>query len=139
MRAAVAEEVLAADIPAQEHPHYTTRCDQRTTAGLSGWARLLVRRGRGDLCRYHWVSSRWRGAFGGFLEVEPVSRPSAEEDRIRLEYRRLILLGKLRLPLEEARKLVGPDCAYHLYFTRHDRTAAASRRRGSGRRKRRRT
>lgn len=35
-------------------------------------------------------------------------------------YRRLVLLGKLDLPLAEARKLVGPDCAYHLYF-RHAR------------------
>lgn len=31
-------------------------------------------------------------------------------------YRRLVLLGKLRLPLAEARRLLGPDCAYHLYF-----------------------
>jgi hypothetical protein len=31
-------------------------------------------------------------------------------------YRRLILLGKASLPLEEARRIVGPDCAYHLYF-----------------------
>ena len=31
-------------------------------------------------------------------------------------YKRLILLGKTALPLEEARRLVGPDCAYHLYF-----------------------
>lgn len=45
-----------------------------------------------------------------------VSRASAEERRILDRYRRLILLGKARLPLEEARRLVGPDCAYHLYF-----------------------
>jgi len=31
-------------------------------------------------------------------------------------YKRLILLGKVSLPLEEARRIVGPDCAYHLYF-----------------------
>ena len=31
-------------------------------------------------------------------------------------YKRLILLGKTALPLDEARRLVGPDCAYHLYF-----------------------
>jgi hypothetical protein len=31
-------------------------------------------------------------------------------------YKRLILLGKISLPLEEARRIVGPDCAYHLYF-----------------------
>lgn len=33
-------------------------------------------------------------------------------------YKRLVLLGKVRLPLADARRLVGPDCAYHLYFTR---------------------
>jgi len=31
-------------------------------------------------------------------------------------YKRLILMGKVSLPLEEARRIVGPDCAYHLYF-----------------------
>ncbi|HVQ30872.1 MAG TPA: hypothetical protein VMV21_14880 [Vicinamibacteria bacterium] len=41
---------------------------------------------------------------------------SAEATRILSLYRRLILLGKVRLPFAEARKLVGPDCAYHLYF-----------------------
>jgi hypothetical protein len=46
----------------------------------------------------------------------------AEARRILDRYRRLVLLGKARLPLEEARRLVGPDCAYHLYF-RHGRSA----------------
>ena len=41
---------------------------------------------------------------------------SAEATRILSLYRRLILLGNVRLPFAEARKLVGPDCAYHLYF-----------------------
>jgi hypothetical protein len=36
--------------------------------------------------------------------------------RILSHYRRLVLLGKARLPLDEACRLVGPDCAYHLYF-----------------------
>jgi hypothetical protein len=35
-------------------------------------------------------------------------------------YRKLVLLGKARLPLAEARRLVGPDCAYHLYFRHAD-------------------
>jgi hypothetical protein len=39
----------------------------------------------------------------------------SEEIRIRYLYRSLILKGKLRLPLESAKKLIGPDCAYHLY------------------------
>ena len=57
---------------------------------------------------------------------------SLEAQRIRNRYRRLVLLGKARLPLEMARRLVGPDCAFHLYF-RHaagpQRPARARRRR----------
>ena len=30
-------------------------------------------------------------------------------------YRRLIMRGKVSLPRKAAVKLVGPDCAYHLY------------------------
>ena len=40
---------------------------------------------------------------------------SGEEIRLRYQYRNLILSGKVRLSLEAARRLVGPDCAYHLY------------------------
>jgi hypothetical protein len=39
-----------------------------------------------------------------------------EARRILARYRKLVLLGKARLPLAEARRLVGPDCAFHLYF-----------------------
>ena len=39
--------------------------------------------------------------------------------RILSRYRRMVLLGRAKLPLEAARRLIGPDCAYHLYF-RHD-------------------
>ncbi len=39
----------------------------------------------------------------------------AEEIRIRYLYRDLVLRKKLRLPFEGAVKMVGPDCAYHLY------------------------
>jgi hypothetical protein len=46
-----------------------------------------------------------------------VSRRDERDSRRTLEhYKRLILLGKVSLPLEEARRIVGPDCAYHLYF-----------------------
>ena len=45
-----------------------------------------------------------------------MTRADAEAARILSLYRRLVLLGKVRLPFAEARKLVGPDCAYHLYF-----------------------
>jgi len=41
--------------------------------------------------------------------------PKAEQIRIRYLYRSMVLKGKLRLPLDAARKIVGPDCAYHLY------------------------
>ena len=44
-----------------------------------------------------------------------MASPRAEEVRLRYLYRSLILRGRLRLPLEAARPLVGPDCAYHLY------------------------
>ncbi len=35
--------------------------------------------------------------------------------RLKHKYRRLILSGKLKLPHGDAVKLLGPDCAYHLY------------------------
>ena len=54
-----------------------------------------------------------------------------EARRILARYRRLILLGSTRLSLEEARRILGPDCAYHLYF----RTAAPPTRRRTPRRK----
>ena len=40
----------------------------------------------------------------------------ADVQRILGRYKRLVLLGKARLPLAEARRLVGPDTAFHLYF-----------------------
>ena len=47
----------------------------------------------------------------------PVARPEdADVQRILSQYKRLVLLGKARLPLAEARRLVGPDTAFHLYF-----------------------
>ena len=52
-----------------------------------------------------------------------------EARRLLARYRRLILLGSTRLPLEAARRILGPDCAYHLYFrtaTRRRRTPARS-------------
>jgi hypothetical protein len=35
--------------------------------------------------------------------------------RILYRYRRLILLGRLEVTHDAAQRLVGPDCAYHLY------------------------
>jgi hypothetical protein len=51
---------------------------------------------------------------------------SPEEIRLRYLYRRVILRGEARLPLEVAKKLVGPDCAYHLYSTVTDQNGATS-------------
>ena len=39
----------------------------------------------------------------------------AEEIRMRYQYRRLILSGQTKLPYKTAARLIGPDCAYHLY------------------------
>ncbi len=40
---------------------------------------------------------------------------TSEEIRLRYLYRNLVLQGKARISLESAKRLVGPDCAYHLY------------------------
>jgi hypothetical protein len=51
-----------------------------------------------------------------------------DAQRILGQYKRLVLLGKVLLPLAEGRRFVGPDTAFHLYF-RHARTAAPRRKR----------
>jgi hypothetical protein len=58
---------------------------------------------------------------------------SLDAQRIRDRYRRLVLLGKAKLPLDAARRLVGPDCAYHLYFRHVTAAHSRSRRRGRAR------
>jgi hypothetical protein len=58
-----------------------------------------------------------------------VARPEdVDAQRILGQYKRLVLLGKVKVPLAEGRRLVGPDTAFHLYF-RHARPAAPRRRR----------
>ena len=48
--------------------------------------------------------------------MSAVSRQqSAAILRIQSRYKRLVLMGQVRLPWAIARRLVGPDCAYHLY------------------------
>jgi len=42
-------------------------------------------------------------------------KAKADEIRIRYLYRHLILRGMVKVSLESARRLIGPDCAYHLY------------------------
>jgi hypothetical protein len=48
--------------------------------------------------------------------------------RILSQYKRLVLLGKVALPLAEARRLIGPDCAFHLYGRNSRRAARRARR-----------
>ena len=62
-------------------------------------------------------------------------RESFEAARILSRYRKLVLLGKLRLPLDAARRLVGPDCAFHLYHRHRQppQPAARGRRRSAAR------
>jgi hypothetical protein len=58
-----------------------------------------------------------------------VARPEeVDAQRILGQYKRLVLLGKAKVPLAEGRRLVGPDTAFHLYF-RHAKVAVPRRRR----------
>lgn len=64
-----------------------------------------------------------------------MGRPGeADVRRILAQYKRLVLLGKAKLPLAEGRRLVGPDTAFHLYF-RHAEVVAPQRKRRRSRRK----
>jgi len=44
-----------------------------------------------------------------------VNSQEAEYIKKKYQYRRLILEGKIKLPYKTASRLIGPDCAYHLY------------------------
>jgi hypothetical protein len=63
----------------------------------------------------------------------PSRHDRGEELRRRYRYRRLIVRGRLRLSHSSAVRLVGPDCAYHLYRTMHERAPEDAQRRGGGR------
>lgn len=41
----------------------------------------------------------------------------AEVMRIKYKYRRLLMNGTIKLAHRNAARLIGPDCAYHLYAT----------------------
>ena len=45
--------------------------------------------------------------------------------RILSRYKRLVLLGQVTLPLVEAQRLIGPDCAFHLYGRQRRRAVRA--------------
>ncbi|HWR71963.1 MAG TPA: hypothetical protein VN604_02210 [Nitrospirota bacterium] len=51
------------------------------------------------------------------------------EVRLRYLYRSLIIRGRIRISLESARRLAGPDCAYHLYPLMEMNPALSSRKR----------
>jgi hypothetical protein len=51
----------------------------------------------------------------------------AEIMRLMYAYRRLILEGKISMPFEQASRFIGPDRAYHLYFSIADRRAKRKR------------
>jgi len=54
-------------------------------------------------------------------------KTNADEIRLRYLYRKLILAGKVSLSIEAAKKLVGPDCAYHLYSLVDSKTSIKKR------------
>jgi hypothetical protein len=49
--------------------------------------------------------------------------------RILARYKRAVLMGKASVPLDVARRLVGPDCAYHLYGQEQRRSRRRKQRR----------
>lgn len=44
-----------------------------------------------------------------------MDKQKAELIRLKYKYRKLIMKKKIKLPHKKASKLIGPDCAYHLY------------------------
>lgn len=42
-------------------------------------------------------------------------RDDCEAMRVKHLIRKRILHGRARMPLSRAKRLIGPDCAYHLY------------------------
>jgi hypothetical protein len=46
-----------------------------------------------------------------------IKSEKADLIRLKYKYRRLIMTGKMKLPPGKAARLIGPDCAYHLYST----------------------
>jgi len=62
-------------------------------------------------------------------------KPEAEKIRIRYLYRRKILNGELNVSHSTAKRMVGPDCAYHLYG-RHSSSGEEKGKRLKGKEKR---
>ena len=49
------------------------------------------------------------------LDKAKMNTQRAEIIRLRYKYRTLIMRRKIKLSHQKAAKLIGPDCAYHLY------------------------
>jgi hypothetical protein len=49
------------------------------------------------------------------IDKKPMESDRYELARLRYKYRELILKKKIKLPIQKATKLIGPDCAFHLY------------------------
>jgi hypothetical protein len=79
---------------------------------------LTVQNSRGTL------PSRVRGQNN---EPDKVMINNSEEIRLRYLYRKLILEGKVVLSFEFAKKLIGPDCAFHLYSNIDSKTTKRNR------------
>jgi hypothetical protein len=47
-------------------------------------------------------------------------KEEAEIIRIGYKYRKMLQSGKIRIPYHDAVKMIGPDCAYHLYNNDRD-------------------
>ena len=60
-------------------------------------------------------------------ERDKVMTNNSEEIRLRYLYRKLILEGKAVLSFESAKKLIGPDCAFHLYSIIDSKTSKRKR------------
>lgn len=52
---------------------------------------------------------------------------TAEQMRLRAFYKRLAMQGRLNLPVDALRALLGPDCAYHLYWCAHTKDSLSER------------
>ena len=60
-------------------------------------------------------------------ERDKVMTNNAEEIRLRYQYRKLVLEGKVMFSFESAKKLIGPDGAFHLYSIIDSKTSKRKR------------
>jgi hypothetical protein len=65
-----------------------------------------------------------RGRWERFVIPTMIHSNQSEIIRLQYKYRRLIQKGKLHLSHQSAAKLIGPDCAYHLYSLHQSKTDA---------------